>query len=113
MVRSTVRHIGVAEPPKKSCDDVHCPFHGHLSVRGRVLEGTVVSTKAIGTVIVQHNFLSLSRKYRRYEKKFTKVSAHKPACIDVEVGDIVRVGECRPISKTIAFVVIEKVEKEE
>ena len=113
MVRSTSRHIGVAPPPKRTCSDVHCPFHGQLSIRGRVLEGTVVSTKGIGTVILQRKFLALSRKYKRYEKKFTKVSAHKPDCIDVEVGDIVRVGECRPISKSVAFTVIEKIEKEE
>lgn len=114
MVKTTVtRHIGVAPAPKRVCKDEHCPFHGQISVRGRILEGSVVSTKGIGTVIVQRKELALSQKYRRYEKKTTKIAAHKPGCIDVSTGDTVRVGECRPISKSVSFIVIEKVENED
>ena len=31
-------------------------------------------------------------------------------CIDAKEGDKVRVAECRPLSKTVAFVIIEKEE---
>ncbi|HER54639.1 MAG TPA: 30S ribosomal protein S17, partial [Candidatus Bathyarchaeota archaeon] len=36
--------------------------------------------------------------------------AHCPPCLDVKAGDKVRLAECRPISKTVGFVVIEKLE---
>ncbi len=36
--------------------------------------------------------------------------AHNPPCIDAKVGDRVRIGECRPLAKTVSFVVIEKLE---
>ena len=31
-------------------------------------------------------------------------------CLGLKVGDKVRIAECRPLSKTVSFVVIEKVE---
>jgi len=34
-----------AKKPKKTCDDIYCPFHGKLSLRGHALEGIVVSAK--------------------------------------------------------------------
>jgi small subunit ribosomal protein S17 len=34
------------------------------------------------------------------------VSAHVPPCIEVNDGDNVTIGECRPLSKTISFVVV-------
>jgi len=49
------------------------------------------------------------KKYERYEKRTRKYSAHLPSCIgDVSEGDRVRIMECRPLSKTIKFCVIEK-----
>ncbi|MFX1513759.1 MAG: 30S ribosomal protein S17 [Promethearchaeota archaeon] len=105
---SQTRNIGVAPPPTRSCTDKKCPFHGNLSVRGRIFEGTVVSDKMIHTVTVERRFLAGNEKYKRYERKFTKFTAHNPPCLDVKEGDRVRVGECRPLSKTVHFVVIEK-----
>ncbi|MHA2042856.1 MAG: 30S ribosomal protein S17, partial [Candidatus Thorarchaeota archaeon] len=32
--------------------------------------------------------------------------AHLPPCIDVSVGDAVKVVECRPLSKTVTCVVV-------
>jgi small subunit ribosomal protein S17 len=47
-------------------------------------------------------------KYERFEKRTSAVSAHLPACIgEVNVGDSVKIMECRPLSKTISFCVIE------
>ena len=37
----------------------------------------------------------------------SKVHAFLPQCIDVKEGDEVKISECRQISKTISFVVIE------
>jgi len=99
-----------AEKPKKSCDDINCPFHGNLSLRGHTLEGIVVSDKMERTIIVRRDYLNYVPKYRRYERRRSNVAAHNPPCLDVKVGDKVKLGECRPISKTVGFVVIQKLE---
>ena len=96
--------------PKKTCDDVNCPFHGELPVRGRVLEVTVVSAKMDKTVIVERDYLSYISKFKRYERRRSRIPSHKPPCIDVKEGDRVTIAESRPISKTVGFVVVERVE---
>jgi small subunit ribosomal protein S17 len=96
--------------PKKTCDDVNCPFHGELAVRGRVLRGTVVSAKMDKTVIVERDYLSYIPKFKRYERRRSRIPSHNPPCIDVKEGDRVVIAESRPISKTVGFVVVEKIE---
>ena len=45
---------------------------------------------------------------KRFEKRTSRVSAHLPSCIgEVSVGDTVKVMECRPLSKTVSFCVVE------
>jgi small subunit ribosomal protein S17 len=97
--------------PKKTCNDRNCPFHGDLPIRGRVLEGTVVSAKMDKTVIVKRDYLQYVPKFMRYERRHSRIPSHNPPCIDVEEGDRVIIAECRPISKTVSFVVVEKVEE--
>jgi small subunit ribosomal protein S17 len=106
--KTKVRNIGIPniEPPEKTCDDIQCPFHGNLSVRGRVMEGTVTSTSMYNTVAFQQDFLSLVKKYSRYERRRSRKLAHLPPCIEVKVGDTVKVIECRPLSKNVSTVVI-------
>jgi len=108
MPEAKVRNIGIpnVEPPEKVCDDPHCPFHGNLPVRGRVMEGTVTSTKMHRTITFQQDYLSLIKKYARYERRRSKKHAHLPPCIDVRVGDTVKAVECRPLSKTVTCVVV-------
>ena len=100
-----------AKKPKKTCDDDNCPFHGTLSLRGHTLEGIVVSDKMENTIIVRRDYLNYVPKYKRYERRRNNVAAHSPPCLEVKAGDKVRLGECRPISKTVGFVVIEKLEE--
>lgn len=103
-----VRDIGIeVVPPKKECSDKYCPFHGTLGVRGRLFSGRVVSSKARKMVVVEHGYTHLIKKYKRYERSKSKIHAHHPPCIDVKEGDEVRIAECRPLSKTVSFVVIE------
>jgi small subunit ribosomal protein S17 len=106
--KNKVRNIGIPNivPPEKTCDDPQCPFHGNLPVRGRVMEGIVVSTKMHKAITYQMDYLGLVKKYLRYERRRSKKHAYLPPCIDLKVGDIVKVVECRPISKTISSVVI-------
>ncbi|UGV40944.1 30S ribosomal protein S17 [Methanococcoides orientis] len=101
------KDIGLDVPePSKECDDVNCPFHGNLSVRGQILVGTVVSDKMDKTVVIQQRREKLINKYQRYEKRQSKIHAHNPPCIDAKVGDIVTFAECRPLSKTKSYVVV-------
>ena len=105
------RNIGLPiKPPTSSCTDNRCPFHGTLPVRGQTLIGNVVSTKMQGSIVVKREFMQYAPKYERYMKKTASYHAHCPPCIPLETGDSVRIAECRPLGKTISFVVVEKME---
>jgi small subunit ribosomal protein S17 len=95
--------------PEKICNSERCPFHGHLKVRGRIFKGRIVSTKSTDTAIVEWDYYHYIQKYERYERKKTRIAVHLPGCIEARVDDTVKIGECRPLSKTKRFVVIEKV----
>lgn len=97
--------------PEKTCNDPNCPFHGSLKIRGRVLEGTVVSAKMDKTVVVRRDYVKYVSKFKRYERRHSRIPAHNPPCINAAENDVVRIAECRPISKTVSFVVIEKLER--
>ncbi len=101
------------EAPKEKCSDKNCPFHGNLKVRGRVFEGVVVSDKMAKTVKVQWERLRYIKKYERYLKTKSKVSAHNPPCINARLGDRVKIMECRPLSKTKNFVVVQIISRGE
>jgi small subunit ribosomal protein S17 len=104
------RNIGVnVKTPAETCNDKDCPFHGSLSVRGQIITGIVSSTKMHNTIRVKRELTSYVPKYERYEKRTSVYSAHCPPCIKANVGDKVRIAECRPLSKTISFVTIEKI----
>jgi small subunit ribosomal protein S17 len=98
--------LNVTEP-EVTCSDENCPFHGTLSVRGQVLEGEVASTDMDKTVVVEREYDVFVPKYDRYMKRRSRVPAHQPECLDVEVGDTVSIAETRPLSKTKSHVVVE------
>ncbi len=101
--------IGInVEEPKEKCNDINCPFHGHLKVRGVIIKGKVVSTAMQKTVVVERERLHYVPKYERYEKRTSRYKAHLPPCIKVKKGDEVIIMECRPLSKTKHFVVVAK-----
>lgn len=90
------------------CKDVECPMHGELSARGRIFEGTVIR-KFPKRIAIEFERVVFIRKFERYAKKKTRIHARLPDCMkDVQVGDYVKVRECRPLSKMIHFVLIEK-----
>jgi small subunit ribosomal protein S17 len=103
------RNIGVdVAAPKNKCTDGNCPFHGTLSVRGQIIEGVVVSDRMQGTVVVKKDYRRYIPKYERFELRTGRYTAHNPPCIDAKVGSKVKIMECRPLSKTKSFVVIEQ-----
>lgn len=109
-MKKKVRDIGYdVKPPEKTCQDPDCPFHGKLPIRGKILEGIVQSDRMLKTVVVERNYLHYIPKYERYERRHSRILAHKPDCFVLKKGDKVRIAECRPLSKLKHFVVIEKV----
>jgi small subunit ribosomal protein S17 len=102
------RNIGITVAfPRKSCGDKSCPFHGTLSIRGKSFTGTVATANARNMVVVEREYPRIVMKYKRYERSKSRMHAYVPDCIEAKEGDIVRIAECRPLSKTISFVVIE------
>lgn len=90
------------------CNDRNCPSHGCISVRGASFEGLVSSDKMNKTVIVQRDYTIKVKKYERYKKARSRIPAHNPPCINAKKGDAVKIAECRRLSKTVSFVIVEK-----
>jgi small subunit ribosomal protein S17 len=106
----SARSVGVQGvlKPERVCTDASCPYHGHLKVRGMVLVSTVVQKRVPHTVVVQKEYTFFNKKYQRYERRRSRIHAHLPACLDVAEGDLVVIGETRPIAKSVSFVVLGK-----
>eukprot|EP01137_Pigoraptor_chileana_P019454 Opistho-2@80523 len=106
------RNIGLGfKTPKDAIEgtyvDKKCPFTGNVSIRGRILTGTVVSLKMKRTLVIRRDYLHYIKKYNRFEKRHKNLSAHlSPAFKDIDLGDSVVVGQCRPLSKTVRFNVV-------
>ncbi len=110
------RNIGIPGviPPKtktEECQDQSCPFHGNTRIRGKITQGVVVSKKSKNSVIIKRDYVNFVKKYQRYERRNTRLACHLPECLlhEVEIGDLVKVGESRKISKTKAFIVLGKI----
>lgn len=102
------KNIGLQiKVPKNECSDMHCPFHGNLPVRGKLFHGKVSSAKAKQTVTLQKEAPVYISKFRRYARGKSMIHAHLPACIITKEGDHVLAAECRPLSKSVFFVVVE------
>ena len=99
-----------AKTPEVTCEDGNCPIHGSLKTRGQIIKGSVVSDKMRKTVVVQRDYLRFLKKFERHEKRKSRILAHNPSCINAATGDEVAIMECRPLSKSKTFVVVEKVE---
>ena len=112
MAKDDIKNIGIKikTTPKEKCSDKNCPFHGTLKIRGRVFKGKIKSSKTNNSATVEWDYTRYIKKYERYKRLKTRVIAHIPPCIIVHENDIVRIAECRPISKTKKFVIIEKID---
>jgi small subunit ribosomal protein S17 len=102
------RDIGLdVDPPDDTCTDDNCPFHGKLPVRGQVLEGRVAKAPAERTVVVERPRLWKLPRFERFERRTSTMNVHHPPCITLTPGDEVTIAECRPLSKTKSYVVVE------
>jgi len=81
-----------------------------INPRGKVFEGTVIK-KFPKRIVIQFQKTVYVKKYERYAKTRTKLHARLPEAIEdkINIGDYVKIQECRPLSKIIHFVVIEKI----
>ena len=101
-------------PAEAPCKDRDCNVHGNLKARGRNFEGKIIR-KFPRRITIEFERMIYVRKYERYAKKKTKIHARLPRCLEKEifVGDLIRIQECRPLSKIIHFVVVKKIKGKE
>ncbi|CAF2418016.1 unnamed protein product [Rotaria sp. Silwood2] len=103
------RNVGLGfKTPREAIEgtyiDKKCPYTGNVSIRGRILTGTVLKLKMTRTIVIRRDYLHYIRKYNRFEKRHKNMSVHLSPCFrDVQIGDVVTIGECRPLSKTVRF----------
>ncbi len=69
----------------------------------RILQGTVVSNKADKTVTVLVERRLRHPLYKKFIRRSKKYAAHDENNV-CSIGDVVKIVECRPISKTKSWV---------
>ena len=81
-----------------------------ISTRGRIFQGTVIR-KFPKRVTIEFERTVKIPKYERFMKKRTRVHARLPDQFaeEVSIGDLIKVQECRPLSKLIHAIVVEKI----
>ena len=75
-----------------------------------VLQGKVVSHKMDKTIVVEVEYLKKHRLYKKAIRRHNRFKAHDENNTS-HVGDIVRIEECRPISKEKTWRLVEIVQK--
>jgi len=75
-----------------------------INPRGKIFEGTV-KKKFNKRIVIEFERNVYVKKYERYAPSRTKVHARLPITMEKEinVGDLVRVQECRPLSLYISL----------
>ena len=104
------RNIGlpVKEPKEKPLkNEKSNPFNGSLTIRGKLFEGIVINAKAKRTAVIQKESLIYFEKFKRFGRSKNKIHAHIPSNLNVQKGDRVTAAECRPISKSVSYVIVE------
>jgi small subunit ribosomal protein S17 len=71
----------------------------------RILQGVVVSDKADKTVTVSVERRIMHPVYKKFIKRSKKYAAHDETN-QFKAGDIIRIQECRPISKSKTWEVL-------
>lgn len=74
-------------------------------IKGKVLSGTVVSTKMKDTIVVEVERFEKHQKYGKFVKSRKKFKAHDAGNTKV-LGEKVSIRETKPISKDKHFVVV-------
>jgi small subunit ribosomal protein S17 len=64
----------------------------------RIMQGVVISDKMDKTIVVKIERKIKHPLYKKYIRRTKKYAAHDEANV-AKIGDIVRIQECRPLSK--------------
>ena len=75
-------------------------------LKGKFVVGKVVSNKMQKTIVIEVERQVKHPLYGKYIRRRTKLHAHdeQQAC---KIGDMVRIQECRPISKKKTWVLVD------
>jgi small subunit ribosomal protein S17 len=104
--KAASRREGTADAASAPLAPVHAPVEG----KRRVRQGVVVSNKAEKTITVR---IDVARPHRRYEKivrSSSTLHAHDENN-EAHEGDVVRVVESRPLSRTKHWTLIDVLER--
>jgi len=74
--------------------------------------GRVVSDRMAQTVVVRVEESQIHPRYRKHIRRHTKFHAHDPREA-AGIGDLVRIEECRPVSRMKRWRLVEILEKAE
>jgi small subunit ribosomal protein S17 len=112
--KATVRSAGRVKAREKARAAEHrsepTPPREHVPGTQKVRQGIVVSDKADKTITVR---IDLTRRHRKYQKIVATsrtLHAHDEAN-DAHIGDTVVVRECRPLSRSKRWRLVEVVER--
>ncbi|URJ24628.1 30S ribosomal protein S17 [Candidatus Blochmanniella camponoti] len=81
-----------------------------MSDRIRILLGRVCNKKMNKSVVVSIERLIKHSTYEKFIKRTTKLHVHDPNN-ETNIGDLVEVQECRPISKTKSWILTSIIKK--
>jgi small subunit ribosomal protein S17 len=95
-----------AKPAAEPLAPVHAPIEGKRSVR----QGIVVSDKADKTITVRIDFARRHRRYEKIVRSSSTLHAHDENN-DAHEGDVVRVIESRPLSKSKRWKLVDVLER--
>jgi small subunit ribosomal protein S17 len=95
-----------AEAPEREAD--HAPEHG--PGRPKVRQGVVISAKPDKTISVRIDVVRRHRRYRKILRTTMTLHAHDERN-DAHEGDTVRIIECRPMSRTKRWRLVEILER--
>ena len=94
-----------AEP---AAEPIHAPEHG--AGRPRMRQGVVVSDKGEKTITVRIDVVRRHKRYHKILRSQVKLHAHDERN-DAHPGDTVRIVECRPMSRSKRWRLVEIVER--
>lgn len=94
-----------AAPPR---EELHAPEHG--PGRPKVRQGVVVSDKGEKTITVAIDVVKRHKRYHKIMRSTVKLYAHDETN-DAHPGDTVRVQECRPMSRSKRWRLVEVLER--
>jgi small subunit ribosomal protein S17 len=98
---------GIPVPPAPDDFDRNDPFYGSLRIKKTNFTARVVSAKSAKTAIVELDDKVFNKKYQRFEKKRSRFAVHNPTSINAKEGEVVKVYETRPLSKSKHHVIVQ------